>query len=582
MTLHRGIPAIGLALLLAIGGRARAADLPDIVQPLKTGQKAPVDGAVVIGIEDYAFVPGVPHASRDAEAMYNFLVYTRGIPASRVRRMTRDADREQILAAVTEVGASVGAEGTVWVYFAGHGAADPATSERLLLGNDVKPNAPSLSARGVPVAEVERLAAAGGGRVHVLIDACYAGVGRDGAELLVGKRFAVPAYAVREQSRVVEWSAAGPNQLSGPLPAARHGAFTYLAIGALRGWADGQVDGVSDGVVSAEEALLYVNASLRALEVNDQDSQLVASDPSSVVLGRSGGEHGPDLATVRGRSEPAAQVRVVGAGDVDYAALAREAEAARLEGEAAEKLAQELQAKVAAERRRRLREAADEVRAKASADYRAIESLVQRPTSEGVAVLERWLQAYGDARVELDGVEEPVLVPEVALVRAALPVASGRCDVDGARTEARAASSAGSGVLAQLVTNQLGYASRFQDASCRNAIAALGLDAVLGLFAQTVGVSGVRGTWRMEDLDAVWTMLGALRSTFSEDEWRRFTFPRLVRETWPTHGQLFTADEVLEAIAAAGPPPDMRAEGMKAWWARIPAGWPRVSVYSGL
>src|SRR5687768_16231294 len=111
---------------------------PDIDTPLRTGATAPADTAVVIGIEDYAFVPDVPYAQRDAKAFYDLLVYTIGVPSSRVRLLDHGAGKEQIVEAVAAAGAEVGAGGTVWVYFAGHGAADPSTGARLLLGDDVR------------------------------------------------------------------------------------------------------------------------------------------------------------------------------------------------------------------------------------------------------------------------------------------------------------------------------------------------------------------------------------------------------------------------------------------------------------
>lgn len=82
-------------LIISLGlGSASATDAPDILEPLRTGARAPADAAVVIGIENYPFVSDVPHARRDAQAMYNFLVYTRGVPADRVRMFDRGASRE--------------------------------------------------------------------------------------------------------------------------------------------------------------------------------------------------------------------------------------------------------------------------------------------------------------------------------------------------------------------------------------------------------------------------------------------------------------------------------------------------------
>ena len=102
----------------------------------------------------------------------------------------------------------------------------------------------------------------------LVVDACYAGVGRSGEALLEGSRFAVPAS--RPDLDAAEWAAAGADELAGPLEAVEHGAFTYFAVGALRGWADGELGGGRDGAVTGAEAQAYVSRMLRARQVVDQ------------------------------------------------------------------------------------------------------------------------------------------------------------------------------------------------------------------------------------------------------------------------------------------------------------------------
>ncbi|MFT6234876.1 MAG: putative caspase-like protein [Myxococcota bacterium] len=48
------------------------------------------------------------------------------MPRARVNVLTDTPSREQMLAAVTEAAESIDPDGTVWVYFAGHGAGRPA------------------------------------------------------------------------------------------------------------------------------------------------------------------------------------------------------------------------------------------------------------------------------------------------------------------------------------------------------------------------------------------------------------------------------------------------------------------------
>ena len=47
-------------------------------------------------------------------------------------------------------------------------------------------------------------------------------------------------------------------EAAGSLESLEHGFFTWLVVGALRGWADGEVDGRRDGAVNAVEAGLFV------------------------------------------------------------------------------------------------------------------------------------------------------------------------------------------------------------------------------------------------------------------------------------------------------------------------------------
>ncbi len=262
---------------------ALAAGLPDIDTPLKTGATAPDDAAVVVGLDSYYELPDVPFADRDAQAFADYLLYTRGVPSDRIARVAK-ANREKLLAAVQGAAEQAGSEGTVWVYFAGHGGASPDTGERMLMGIDVQPDLATFAARSIAVQEVRDAATAAGSRAVLVLDTCYTGKGRSGAELLPGKRFAVPSYAADTGPEVVEWSAASANQLSGPLEGAQHGAFTYAVLGALRGWADGQLDDVRDGQVTAEEAKLYVEQALRSVGVRDQVPVLTAEGSREWVL----------------------------------------------------------------------------------------------------------------------------------------------------------------------------------------------------------------------------------------------------------------------------------------------------------
>jgi len=154
------------------GGLVNAADLPEIIEPLHTKVSAPHDSAVVIGIEDYAFVPDVPHARQDAQAFYNFLAYTVGVPIERIRLHQDGASREIVLDSLEWAGKQTRSGGTVWVYFAGHGAASPSTRARMLLGDDVRQDMNSFEKRSISLDELRAATTPGGAQLITVLDTC--------------------------------------------------------------------------------------------------------------------------------------------------------------------------------------------------------------------------------------------------------------------------------------------------------------------------------------------------------------------------------------------------------------------------
>jgi hypothetical protein len=284
------------SLLLVGLATSWAASPPSVDAAVKTGARSPTDAAVIVGNEDYAFLPDVPYARRDATAFHDWAVYTAGIPADRVAMLDQGADRDQIVRAL-DVAAQ--ATGTVWVYFSGHGAVLPDSGQRVLLGNDTKPELASLASRGLPLTDVVARLGGKPSRIVLVLDACHAGTGRAGEPLIPGARLAVPAsVAPITDARVVEWSAAAPGELAGPLDVTAHGAFTYFALGALRGWADGEVDGARDGSVTTDEARMYVARMLRAAQKAAQHPTL--RGPLDVVVAKGAKEVGPDAAAIAG------------------------------------------------------------------------------------------------------------------------------------------------------------------------------------------------------------------------------------------------------------------------------------------
>lgn len=362
-----------------------AAPLPELVaSPARTGMQSPHDAAVVIGVEDYFALPDVPFAARDADAFQSFLIYSRGVPADRVQVLHstpggHKATREQMVAALLRAGAD-GAKGTVWVFFAGHGAADPGNpNERLILGDDARNEIDSFGARGLTLSDVRRMASTGGGQVVLVLDACFSGRGRSGDELLPHTRWAVPAPRI-EGSLGVEWDAASPGETTGPLASVSHGAFTYFATGALRGWADGEVDGRPDGRVTSEEAQAYVSRMLKVAGVRNQVPLLIGG--KGLVLTEGKLEVGPSTDAILAALAPTVETP------------AQAAARARRETE--------LSARAAALQR------------EASKAWRLVTPGLTANDAEAIHSVRAFLSRYDGAMVEVEGERRSVSLAEVA------------------------------------------------------------------------------------------------------------------------------------------------------------------------
>ena len=88
-------------------------------------------------------------------------------------------------------------------------------------------------------------------------------------------------------------TAARDDEYAGLLPGANRPAFSYLALGAIRGWAD--VD--ADGSVTAAEVRDYVDRALRLLAV-DRRQRSTLEGASQALLATGARERGPKLSSL--------------------------------------------------------------------------------------------------------------------------------------------------------------------------------------------------------------------------------------------------------------------------------------------
>jgi len=267
---------------------------PDLTQPARRVGGGGKDAAVIVGLEHYAHVSEIARARDNAAAWFQYFVRTRDVPVERVTLLLdEDGTREEIAYAVERAAKLAGRGGTLWFVFIGHGAPARDGRDGLLVGFDAQQKARSLAARSLPrselLASLERSRASS---IQVFLDACFSGRAGSGEPLVAGLQPLVVTTTVATTDRRISlFTAARGDEFAGPLPGAARPAFSYLALGGLRGWADGD----ADGRVTSGELHDYVSRTIQVAVQGRRQRPTLLGDRDR-PLARSARERGPDLA----------------------------------------------------------------------------------------------------------------------------------------------------------------------------------------------------------------------------------------------------------------------------------------------
>lgn len=312
------------ALALSFCPAAFGAELwPDLSKPpsgLGGGEK---DAAVIVGAENYLLVAKVPGARDNAQAWHAYLADSLKVPTHKISLLRdNEATVEKMRRFAAKAAADVEPGGTLWFVFIGHGTPSKDGSDGMLVGADAQQDADSLFARSLPRAELLSILNKGRqAKTVVLLDACFSGRTPSGEPLLPGLQpLVLAASAAKGDGRTILLTAAKSDQFAGPLPKSSkpRPAFSYLALGALRGWAADAEGRVTAGAI--------VDFALRALSLDKGRVQTpeLSAGAGSVVLGR-GREPAPDFSRIDRQSESAAALSgpapIPGKGGVEWISL---------------------------------------------------------------------------------------------------------------------------------------------------------------------------------------------------------------------------------------------------------------------
>ncbi len=219
--------------------------LADVDLPPKTKMNNPDALAVVIGIENYQYVPDASFAYNDAEVFREYLADTLGFKKQRIKiaanSKATQAEFSKLLGSNGWLARNVvNGKSDIVVYFSGHGIASQKDNLTGILPFDVDPN----YAIGLSMSKLyQDLASMGARSITVYLDACFTGQTREKNMLIADARpiIIVPKLDAIPSNMTV-LSAASSSQISGALKEKEHGLFTYYVLKGLGGEADSNKD----------------------------------------------------------------------------------------------------------------------------------------------------------------------------------------------------------------------------------------------------------------------------------------------------------------------------------------------------
>jgi hypothetical protein len=236
----------------------------------RTGS-GPQHWAVIVGVSEY-MNPGIPslkYADKDAEGLANFLRRPEGggYDSDHLRvLLNKDATLANVKDAFINFLNQAIDMDLVLIYFAGHGAPEPARPQNIyLLTSDSDPNALGTSA--FPMWDIQTVLSRhiNAKRVIVFSDACHSGN--------ISVNFATRGVGVAEENLVnqyftdlskskegiVVFTASASGEVSQEFPEMGHGAFTYFLLEGMEGKADYD----NDYTVTINELMRYVEEQVK-------------------------------------------------------------------------------------------------------------------------------------------------------------------------------------------------------------------------------------------------------------------------------------------------------------------------------
>jgi len=273
----------GLAILAAVSALGVSALFSAAAHGAEPASEPKPEGerwALIIGINDYAFVAPLRFCREDAQAVEKVLVEQGGFRADRVRLLVDGGRPEDspttsaIRASIEQFSKLADPEDTVLVFFSGHGMKADEGKGYLMAADSNRNPINNVSIDWVK----QQLAACKAKDKLLILDACHAGSG-------VKDVGGLAPSMVAGASGVTVLASCADDEVSYPDETAGHGVFAARLIEGLSGKADAD----NDKGVTVSELYTFVRESMKTWSVHSRKQQtpyLWPQRPPEMVLTR--------------------------------------------------------------------------------------------------------------------------------------------------------------------------------------------------------------------------------------------------------------------------------------------------------
>jgi len=241
--------------------------------------------ALIIGISKYNNAPEAKYADRDANYFSDFAENVLGIDNTNIKLISNNSANSVALKKALKIwlkGYSTQEKSDIYIFFAGHGLASTDGKELYLLPYDGEPRL--LEDTALLRSEIfDTVKSINPKSVTIFLDACYSGQSREKDMIIADAR---PIAIVPVESDVPEnfnvFSASSGSEISGSLPEADHGLFSYFLMKGLEGNADAN----NDKKITNGELLSYVrsNVTRQAVRLGREQTPQLQGDENRVLV----------------------------------------------------------------------------------------------------------------------------------------------------------------------------------------------------------------------------------------------------------------------------------------------------------